>query len=150
MEAFVQRNLSVFPVPRTALSLPARAPDAPATARRPADTGKMMRIQTPGSAAPPQTQQNPQDPASTMADAPPKQVAAAMERLSRAARLIADIRIGADRLLELLFLSPESPQQSNKTIQFVLKEEDTMRQHFQNLRSLGYPISARPASSLFN
>ncbi|KAK8964494.1 Mediator of RNA polymerase II transcription subunit 27 [Platanthera guangdongensis] len=97
----------------------------------------MMRIQTPGPAAPPPPQQNPQDPASTMADAPPKQVATAMERLSRAARLIADIRIGADRLLELLFLSPESPQQSNKTIQFVLKEEATMRQHFQDLRSLG-------------
>lgn len=84
-----------------------------------------------------QSTQNPQDPASAMADAPPKQVATAMERLSRAARLIADIRIGADRLLEVLFLSADSPHQSNKTIQFVLKEEATMRQHFQDLRSLG-------------
>ncbi|XP_020576382.1 mediator of RNA polymerase II transcription subunit 27 [Phalaenopsis equestris] len=60
-----------------------------------------------------------------------------MERLSRAARLIADIRIGADRLLEALFLTAESPHQSNKTIHFILKEESAMRKHFQDLRSLG-------------
>lgn len=70
-------------------------------------------------------------------DAPPKQVAVAMERLSRAGRLIADIRLGADRLLEALFLASDSPHHSNRTIQLILKEESSMRQHFQDLRTLG-------------
>lgn len=96
----------------------------------------MQQIQADGVMAAP-LQQNRQDPASTMAEAPPKQVATAMERLSRAARLIAGIRIGADRLLEVLFLAADSPHQSNKTIQLILKEEAAMRQNFQDLRSLG-------------
>ncbi|KAL0923180.1 hypothetical protein M5K25_007225 [Dendrobium thyrsiflorum] len=83
------------------------------------------------------SQQNTQDLADTTAEAPPKQVATAMERLSRAARLIADVRIGADRLLEALFLTAEFPYQSDKSIQLVLKEESAMRKHFQDLRSLG-------------
>ncbi|KAI4348886.1 hypothetical protein L6164_009552 [Bauhinia variegata] len=69
------------------------------------------------------------------AEAPPKQVALAMDRLSQAARLIADIRIGADRLLEALFIAAQ-PHQSNKPLQLFLKEDASMRQHLQDLRSL--------------
>ncbi|KAH0466082.1 hypothetical protein IEQ34_006185 [Dendrobium chrysotoxum] len=98
------------------------------------------------------SQQNTQDPADTTAEAPPKQVATAMERLSRAARLIADVRIGADRLLEALFLTAESPYQSNKSIQLVLKEESAMRKHFQDLRSLGnfFSLSSYLSSNSFD
>lgn len=72
------------------------------------------------------------------AEAPPKQVALAMERLTRAARVIADIRLGADRLLEALFMAADSRDQSNsKAVEFILKEESSMRQHFQDLRALG-------------
>ncbi|GMN39555.1 hypothetical protein TIFTF001_008782 [Ficus carica] len=73
---------------------------------------------------------------STTAEAPPKQVALAMDRLSHAARLIADIRLGADRLLEALFVAAQ-PHQSNKPVQFFLNEDASMRQHLQDLRSIG-------------
>ncbi|XP_030484932.1 mediator of RNA polymerase II transcription subunit 27 [Cannabis sativa] len=69
-------------------------------------------------------------------EAPPKQVALAMDRLSHAARLIADIRLGADRLLEALFVAAQ-PHQSNKPVHFFQNEDDSMRQHFQDLRSVG-------------
>lgn len=77
------------------------------------------------------------DSGSTTTEAPPKQVALAMDRLARAARLIADIRLGADHLLEALFLAADAPHHSNKTIQLIIKEEAAMRQHFQDLRALG-------------
>ncbi|GAU42599.1 hypothetical protein TSUD_49480, partial [Trifolium subterraneum] len=71
-------------------------------------------------------------------EAPPKQVAIAMEKLGQAERIIADIRIGADRLLEALFISTGQPHQgSNKPIQVFVKEHECMQQHFQDLRSLG-------------
>uniref|UniRef100_A0A5B7B9W4 Putative mediator of RNA polymerase II transcription subunit 27 isoform X1 n=1 Tax=Davidia involucrata TaxID=16924 RepID=A0A5B7B9W4_DAVIN len=70
------------------------------------------------------------------ADAPPKQVALAMDRLGHAARLIADIRLGADRLLEALFVAAQ-PHQSNKPLHLILKEEASMRQHLQDLRNIG-------------
>ncbi|XP_064977417.1 mediator of RNA polymerase II transcription subunit 27-like isoform X2 [Musa acuminata AAA Group] len=84
----------------------------------------------------------PQDPLESAGDAtaeaPPKQVALAMERLTRAARVIADIRLGADRLLEALFMAADARDQSNsKAVEFILKEESSMRQHFQDLRALG-------------
>ncbi|XP_008797329.1 mediator of RNA polymerase II transcription subunit 27 [Phoenix dactylifera] len=85
-------------------------------------------------AAPPQ---DPPDSGGATTEAPPKQVALAMDRLARAARLIADIRLGADHLLEALFLAADGPHHSNKTIQIILKEEASMRQHFQDLRALG-------------
>ena len=69
-------------------------------------------------------------------EAPPKQVAQAMDRLSHAARLIADIRLGADRLLEALFIAAQ-PHQSNKPLHLFLKEDSSMRQHLQDLRSVG-------------
>ncbi|XWS59390.1 hypothetical protein CRYUN_Cryun08bG0117700 [Craigia yunnanensis] len=50
-------------------------------------------------------------PSSTTGEAPPKQVALAMDRLGQASRLIADIRLGADRLLETLFVAAQ-PQSS--------------------------------------
>ncbi|KAK2365519.1 mediator of RNA polymerase II transcription subunit [Trifolium repens] len=72
------------------------------------------------------------------AEAPPKQVAIAMEKLGQAERIIADIRIGADRLLEALFISAGQPHQgNNKPIQIFVKENECMQQHFQDLRSLG-------------
>lgn len=79
----------------------------------------------------------PPDLGDSAVDAPPKQVARAMDRLGRAARLVADVRIGADRLLEAL-LAAEEPRQANKSVQFILKEEASMRQHLQDLRTLGF------------
>ncbi|KAI9076399.1 hypothetical protein K1719_041634 [Acacia pycnantha] len=59
-----------------------------------------------------------------------------MDRLGQAARIIADIRIGADRLLEALFIASQ-PHQSTKPLHLFLKEDDAMRRHLQDLRSLG-------------
>ncbi|XP_048562993.1 mediator of RNA polymerase II transcription subunit 27 [Triticum urartu] len=75
-------------------------------------------------------------------DAPPKQVAQAMERLGRAGRIIADIRLGADRLLEALFVAasapPDSAQQHiERNEEVVAKEEVSMHRHFDDLRALG-------------
>ncbi|GJN37886.1 hypothetical protein PR202_gb26884 [Eleusine coracana subsp. coracana] len=75
-------------------------------------------------------------------DAPPKQVAQAMERLGRAGRLIADIRLGADRLLEALFVTGGAPsysahQQAERTARAFAQEEAAMHRHFQDLRALG-------------
>uniref|UniRef100_A0A0E0C0B3 Mediator of RNA polymerase II transcription subunit 27 n=1 Tax=Oryza meridionalis TaxID=40149 RepID=A0A0E0C0B3_9ORYZ len=75
-------------------------------------------------------------------DAPPKQVAQAMERLGRAGRLIADIRLGADRLLEALFFAGDAPPHSapqhvEKTALAVAQEEAAMHRHFDDLRALG-------------
>ncbi|GAA0155434.1 transcription cofactor [Lithospermum erythrorhizon] len=68
--------------------------------------------------------------------APPKQVAKAMERLTEAGRLIADIRLGADRLLEALFEATSSSQPT-KSLQFILNQESSMREHLQDLRVIG-------------
>lgn len=89
-----------------------------------------MQLQEPPAVA----SQNPNPPSS--ADAPPKQVALAMERLGQASRLIADVRLGADRLLEALFIAAV-PHQSNKPLQLFVKEDASMRQHLQDLRSVG-------------
>lgn len=75
-------------------------------------------------------------------DAPPKQVAQAMERLGRAGRIIADIRLGADRLLEALFTAASAPPHSTqqhieKNERVVAQEEVVMQRHFDDLRSLG-------------
>ncbi|CAD6239034.1 unnamed protein product [Miscanthus lutarioriparius] len=83
---------------------------------------------------------HPQDPAG--GDAPPKQVAQAMERLGRAGRLIADIRLGADRLLEALFVAGGAPpysvhQHVDRMERVIVKEEAAMRLHFQDLRAHG-------------
>ncbi|XP_055817852.1 mediator of RNA polymerase II transcription subunit 27-like [Solanum dulcamara] len=69
-------------------------------------------------------------------DAPPKQVAMALERLGQASRLIADIRIGGDRLLEALFVAAQRPH-SSEPLHLILKEEASMRQHLRDLRSVG-------------
>ncbi|KZV46412.1 hypothetical protein F511_23618 [Dorcoceras hygrometricum] len=72
-------------------------------------------------------------------DAPPKQVAQALERLGEAGRLIADVRLGADRLLEALFFVASEPhhQQSSRCLNLICKEETLMRQHLENLRTIG-------------
>ncbi|KAF3442743.1 hypothetical protein FNV43_RR16660 [Rhamnella rubrinervis] len=72
---------------------------------------------------------------SVTAEAPPKQVALAMDRLAHAGRLIADIRLGADRLLEALFVVTQP--HSTKPLQLFLNEDASMRQHLQDLRSVG-------------
>ncbi|KAM3349011.1 hypothetical protein ACQJBY_022282 [Aegilops geniculata] len=65
-----------------------------------------------------------------------------MERLGRAGRIIADIRLGADRLLEALFVAasapPDSAQQHiERNEEVVAKEEVSMHRHFDDLRALG-------------
>ncbi|XP_042022647.1 mediator of RNA polymerase II transcription subunit 27-like [Salvia splendens] len=72
-------------------------------------------------------------------NAPPKQVAQALEQLGQAGRLIADVRLGADRLLEALFFVAEKPhrQYSAKCLNLILKEESLMRQYLVNLRAIG-------------
>lgn len=101
-----------------------------------------MQPQQP-SPAPPQTAVVPPGtPSDQTVEAPPKQVALAMDRLANAGRLIADIRIGADRLLEALFVTASQPhKQSSKSLQLILKEEASMRQHLQNLRTIGTSLS---------
>ncbi|KAL5994980.1 Mediator of RNA polymerase II transcription subunit 27 [Asimina triloba] len=79
------------------------------------------------------------------AEAPPKQVALAMDRLSTAGRLIADIRLGADRLLEALFVAAAAAcpsHQSDKPLHLILKEEASMRQHLQDLRTIGRQLES--------
>ncbi|KAL5220726.1 hypothetical protein ABZP36_025439 [Zizania latifolia] len=75
-------------------------------------------------------------------DAPPMQVAQAMERLGRAGRLIADIRLGADRLFEMLFVAVDAPphsaqQHAERTALAVAQEDTAMHRHFDDLRALG-------------
>ena len=93
---------------------------------------------------------HPNDPAG--GDAPPKQVAQAMERLGGAGRLIAEIRLGADRLLEALFVAGgappySAPQHIDRTSRAIVQEEAAMRRHFQDLRALGryQPLASLPA-----
>ncbi|KAK8705237.1 hypothetical protein V6N13_048843 [Hibiscus sabdariffa] len=75
-------------------------------------------------------------PSSITGEAPPKQVAQAMDRLGQAARLIADIRLGADRLLEALFVAAQ-PHQSSKPLHLFRQEDESMRQHLKDLRTVG-------------
>ncbi|CAM8997290.1 unnamed protein product [Rhodiola kirilowii] len=71
--------------------------------------------------------------------APPKQVAVAMERLTQAGRLIADIRLGVDRVLEALFVSSD-PHQTNKQVNLFVKEDAAIRHHLQDLRAIGWKL----------
>lgn len=80
---------------------------------------------------------NPTTIPASSSDAPPKQVALAMDRLGQAARLIADVRLGADRLLEALFTSSVLPHQNSTPVQLFIKEDASMRQHLQDLRAIG-------------
>ncbi|CAL0310005.1 unnamed protein product [Lupinus luteus] len=70
-------------------------------------------------------------------EAPPKQVALAMDKLGQAERIIADIRIGADRILEALFITASQPHHGSKPLQLFLREDACMRRCLQDLRSLG-------------
>ena len=84
--------------------------------------------------------QNPTEAANSQSEleAPPKQVAQAMERLNQAARVIADIRLGADRVFEALFLTSHPRTSTTDTsLQILLKEDASMRQHLHDLRSIG-------------
>ncbi|KAG2297691.1 hypothetical protein Bca52824_044360 [Brassica carinata] len=84
--------------------------------------------------------QNPTEAANSQSEleAPPKQVAQAMERLNQAARVIADIRLGADRVFEALFLTSHPRTSTTDTsLQLLLKEDASMRQHLHDLRSIG-------------
>lgn len=103
-----------------------------------------MKFQTPTQPQPQQQESqvlanpnaSPDQPPQSTAEAPPKQVALALERLAQAGRLIADVRLGADRLLEALFVAAQ-PHQSNKPLHLFIKEDAAMRQHLQDLRSIG-------------
>lgn len=92
-----------------------------------------------GAAAPPPPPAAETAAETAAASAPPKQVAQALEQLGQAGRLIADVRLGADRLLEALFFVAEKPhhQHSSKCLNLILKEESLMRQHLVNLRAIG-------------
>nr|XP_043624417.1 mediator of RNA polymerase II transcription subunit 27 [Erigeron canadensis] len=78
-------------------------------------------------------------PPESQSSAPPKQVALAMDRLAQAARLIADIRLGADRLLEALFIAGEdaNPASLSKPMHMIVQEGASMRQYLQDLRTIG-------------
>ncbi|XP_017616824.1 mediator of RNA polymerase II transcription subunit 27 [Gossypium arboreum] len=93
-------------------------------------------LQSAITAAPPPSATTSTPPSSTTGEAPPKQVALAMDRLGQAARLIADIRLGADRLLEALFVASQ-PHQSSKPLHLFRQEDESMRQHLQDLRTVG-------------
>ncbi|GLT94791.1 hypothetical protein SLE2022_125140 [Rubroshorea leprosula] len=71
-------------------------------------------------------------PPSTTGEEPPKQVTLLMERLSHAAPLIADIGLGADRLLEALFVAAE-PDKRSEPLDLFSKEDASLRQHLQDL-----------------
>ena len=114
--------------------------------KREAERAYEMQQQAPAMAATPTPTPNASAQANS-ADAPPKQVAQAMERLSHAARLIADIRLGADRLLEALFAAAQ-PNQSNRPIPLFQNEDASMRQHLQDLRSIG-KTKEKSKSSIF-
>ncbi|KAK4484098.1 hypothetical protein RD792_011318 [Penstemon davidsonii] len=88
-------------------------------------------------AAAPTQSAPPQD--ATTGDAPPKQVAQALERLGQAGRLIADVRLGADRLLEALFFVEDEPnhQHTSKCVNLIAREGSLMRHHLDDLRSIG-------------
>ena len=63
-----------------------------------------------------------------------------MDKLGQAERIIADIRIGADRVLEALFVAAAQPHHGSKPLQLFLKEDACMRRYLQDLRSLGTPF----------
>lgn len=87
--------------------------------------------------------QAPADSQEAMVEAPPKQVAMAMDRLAHAARLIADIRISADRFLEALFVAASLPHPlSDKPLRIILNQEESIRLHLHDLRSVGNPTLA--------
>ncbi|EPS63464.1 hypothetical protein M569_11320, partial [Genlisea aurea] len=73
------------------------------------------------------------------ADAPPKQVAQALEQLGKVGRLIADVRIGTDRLLEaLMMLSEESHgQHMDKCLNLIVKEDSMMHGYLHKLSAIG-------------
>ncbi|XP_031480292.1 mediator of RNA polymerase II transcription subunit 27 isoform X2 [Nymphaea colorata] len=81
------------------------------------------------------------DPGATKAEAPPKQVALAMEQLTEAARIIADIRVGADRFLEALFVAASAPP-SARPIHLIQGEESAMQENLQKLRLIGKKLEA--------
>ncbi|KAJ7971666.1 mediator of RNA polymerase II transcription subunit 27 [Quillaja saponaria] len=80
---------------------------------------------------------NPPSSGGHMAEAQPKQVVAlALERLGQASRHLADVRIGADLLLEALFVAAQ-PNQSTMPEHLFRKEDASMRQHVEDIRSIG-------------
>ncbi|KAL2345310.1 hypothetical protein Fmac_006595 [Flemingia macrophylla] len=101
-----------------------------------------MQTQQQATAAPFSTSTPPPSSGGSASEAPPKLVAQAMDKLGQAGRIIADNRIGADRLLEALFVAASQPHQGNKPLQLFAKEDACMRQYFQDLRSLDGAVVA--------
>lgn len=77
--------------------------------------------------------------------APPKQVAQAMERLAQMGRLIAQVRLGADRLMEALFegnyIKMKDPD-SDKAAQLVVSEDIATRRCLDEIRTIGRMLEA--------
>lgn len=72
--------------------------------------------------------------------APPKQVAQAMERLAHLGRLIAQVRLGADRLMEAIFTGGDIKMKdpdSNRAAQLVVSEEEATRRILDEIRTTG-------------
>lgn len=70
--------------------------------------------------------------------APPKQVAQAMERLAHLGRLIAQVRLGADRLMEAIFTGGDIKMKdpdSNRAAQLVVSEEEATRRCLDEIRT---------------
>lgn len=88
--------------------------------------------------------QQPGDPESSQA-APPKQVAQAMERLAHLGRLIAQVRLGADRLMEAIFTGGDIKMKdpdSNRAAQLVVSEEEATRRCLDEIRTTGRMLEA--------
>lgn len=77
--------------------------------------------------------------------APPKQVAQAMERLAHLGRLIAQVRLGADRLMEAIFTGGDIKMKdpdSNRAAQLVVSEEEATRRILDEIRTTGRMLEA--------
>lgn len=88
--------------------------------------------------------QQPGDSESSQA-APPKQVAQAMERLAHLGRLIAQVRLGADRLMEAIFTGGDIKMKdpdSNRAAQLVVSEEEATRRCLDEIRTTGRMLEA--------
>lgn len=83
--------------------------------------------------------QQPGDSESSQA-APPKQVAQAMEHLAQLGRLIAQVRLGADRFMEAIFegsdIKMKDPD-SDKAAQLVVSEDVATRRCLDDIKTIG-------------
>ena len=110
--------------------------------KHPLSIHQSMQLQEPPAAA----SQNPNPPSST--DAPPKQVALAMERLGQTSRLTADVRLGAGCLLEALSLLQFLTREINPC-NCLLKKMLPYANTSKDLRSVASRFLFQAAGTLF-